>query len=74
MTRKEYNELAKKKGAAKYRGRLFRVNQDRPGGMYNSWYLYRVDDPNLWFVATEQEILSREFEFVPDEEQITLTI
>lgn len=74
MTRKDFDDFLKHKGRVKYRGRLYTAASDKPAGMYESIYLETVNKNGGrgWFIASKQEILSAAYEYIPNEQQLTI--
>lgn len=74
MTRAEFEEYKAGRGSCLYRGRLYRAEgwQTAPGSYYAKGYNFRADDRNYWFVASSPEMLSNEYKYIPDEDQIKI--
>lgn len=74
MTRAEFEEYKAGRGSCLYRGRLYRAEgwQTAPGSYYAKGYNFRADDRNYWFVCSTPEMLSNEYKYIPDEDQIEL--
>lgn len=66
MTRAEFEEYKAGRGSCLYRGRRYRAKAwqiaYKDGTL--SGYNFREDDENLYFIASEQELLSPQYTFI----------
>jgi len=74
MTRKELKEYITGRGSCIYRGRRYRAKAwqiaYKDGTL--SGYNFREDDENKYFIANEQELLSAQYTYISDVEQLAI--